>query len=90
LEETGLKAKKWDEVQRMHLSNSVSDELCIIYVARGLEQFEADPEDTEQLLIKKLPFEEVYHMVCRGEITDSVTVAAVLKVKLLLLEKSLP
>ncbi len=90
LEETGLKANKWDEVQRMHLSNSVSDELCIIYVARGLEQFEAEPEDTEQLLIKKLPFEEVYRMVCAGDITDSVTVAAVLKVKLLLLENRLP
>ncbi len=90
LEETGLKANKWDEVQRMHLSNSVSDELCIIYVARGLEQFEAEPEDTEQLLIKKLPFEEVYRMVCSGEITDSVTVAAVLKIKLLLLENRLP
>jgi len=89
-EETGLKANKWVEVQRMHLSNSVSDELCIIYVARGLEQFEADPEDTEQLLIKKLPFEEVYRMVCAGDITDSVTVAAVLKVKLLLLENRLP
>ncbi|WP_299512348.1 NUDIX hydrolase [Mucilaginibacter sp.] len=90
LEETGLKAAKWAEVQRMHLSNSVSDELCIIYVARCLEQFEAEPEETEQLLVKKVPFEEVYRMVCAGEITDSVTVAAVLKVKLLLLENSLP
>lgn len=86
LEETGLKAKNWTEVQRMHLSNSVSDELCIIYIATGLEQFEAEPEDTEQLIIKKLPFDDVYQMVCSGEITDSVTVAAVLKVKLMLLE----
>lgn len=90
LEETGLKANQWDEVQRMHLSNSVSDELCIIYLARGLEQFESEPEDTEQLIIHKLPFDEVYRMVCVGEITDSVTVAAVLKVKLLLLENKLP
>ena len=89
LEETGLTAKNWTEVQRMHLSNSVSDELCIIYVATGLEQFEAEPEDTEQLIVNKAPFEEVYRMVCTGEIKDSVTVAAVLKVKLLLLENSL-
>ena len=87
LEETGLKAKKWTEIQRMHLSNSVSDELSIIYLAQQLEQFEAEPEDTEQLIIKKLPFEEVYRMVCTGAITDSITVAAVLKVKLLLMEK---
>jgi ADP-ribose pyrophosphatase len=89
LEETGLKAQNWTEIQRLHLSNSVSDELSIIYLARGLEQFEAEPEDTEQLIIHKLPFDEVYKMVCRGEITDSMTVAAVLKVQLLLVEKHL-
>jgi 8-oxo-dGTP pyrophosphatase MutT (NUDIX family) len=86
LEETGLKAAKWTEIQRLHLSNSVSDELSIIYLARELAQFEAEPEDTEQLIIQKLPFEEVYQMVCRGEITDAMTVAAVLKVKLLIIE----
>lgn len=90
LEETGLVAKNWTEIQRMHLSNSVSDELCIIYVATGLEQFEAEPEDTEQLIVNKVPFDEVYRMVCAGEITDSVTVAAVLKVKLMLHENRLP
>ncbi|WPU93422.1 NUDIX hydrolase [Mucilaginibacter sabulilitoris] len=89
LEETGLKATQWTEIQRMHLSNSVSDELSIIYLARGLTQFEAEPEDTEQLIMHKVPFAEVYRMVCDGEITDSVTVAAVLKVQLLLLENRL-
>ncbi|MDB5111545.1 MAG: hypothetical protein JWR67_2659 [Mucilaginibacter sp.] len=90
LEETGLKANYWSELQRMHLSNSVSDELSIIYIARGLAQFEAEPEDTEQLQVHKVPFEEVYHMVCNNEITDAITVAAVLRVKLLLLENRLP
>jgi len=89
LEETGLKAGQWTEIQRMHLSNSVSDELSIIYLARDLTQFEAEPEDTEQLIIKKIPFSEMYSMVCNGEITDSMTVAAVLKVQLLLLENRL-
>jgi ADP-ribose pyrophosphatase len=89
LEETGLKAESWTEIQRLHLSNSVSDELCIIYLARNLQQFEPEPEDTEQLIIKKIPFEEVYNMVCNGEITDSVTVAAVHKIKLMLLEGKL-
>lgn len=89
LEETGLKANSWTEILRMHLSNSVSDELSIIYLARDLEQFEAEPEDTEQLIIHKVPFYQVYEMVCRGEITDAITVAAVLKVKLLLAEGGL-
>jgi len=89
LEETGLKALRWTEIQRMHLSNSVTDELSIIYLAQGLQQFESEPEDTEQLMVKKIPFDEVYHMVCNGEITDSVTVAAVLKIRLMHLENRL-
>ena len=89
LEETGLKATGWSILQRMHLSNSVTDEDCIIYLARNLEQHEAEPEDTEQLVIKKVPFAEVYQMVCNGEITDSMTVAAVLKVQLMILEGKL-
>lgn len=90
LEETGLKAKKWTEILRMHLSNSVCDEEAIIYLAQNLQQFEPEPEETEQLIIKKLPFEEVYQMVCRGEITDAITVAAVLKVYILIAENQLP
>ncbi|WP_090473854.1 NUDIX hydrolase [Mucilaginibacter sp. OK268] len=89
LEETGLKASQWTEIQRMHLSNSVSDELSIIYLARELTQFEAEPEDTEQLTIHKIPFAQMYQMVCDGLITDSMTVAAVLKVQLLLAENRL-
>ncbi|MGN8072702.1 NUDIX hydrolase [Mucilaginibacter sp. SG564] len=89
LEETGLKAARWTEIQRMHLSNSVSDELSIIYLARELSQFEAEPEDTEQLIIQKIPFAQMYQMVCDGQITDSMTVAAVLKVQLLLTENRL-
>lgn len=89
LEETGLKASKWREIQRIHLSNSVSDELGIIYLAQNLEQFEAEPEETEQLTIRKVHFERVYAMVCKGEILDSLTVAAVLKIKLMMLENEL-
>lgn len=89
LEETGLKAQNWTEIQRMYLSNSVTDELSILYLARDLQQFEAEPEDTEQLIVQKLPFEEVYQMVCNGTITDAMTIAAVLKVKLLIIENKL-
>jgi 8-oxo-dGTP pyrophosphatase MutT (NUDIX family) len=84
LEETGLVATEWTQIIEMHLSNSVSDEYAVIYLARGLKQETASPEETEQLQVKKLPFEEVYQMVERGEITDSMSVAAILKVKLML------
>jgi 8-oxo-dGTP pyrophosphatase MutT (NUDIX family) len=88
-EETGLRAVEWTELLRMHLSNSVSDELSIIYMARGLEQHTPMPEETEQLIIKKVPFEEAYNMVEKGTITDSITVAALMKIKILLLDGKL-
>lgn len=84
LEETGLVATEWTQIVEMHLSNSVSDEYAVVYLARNLSQQTASPEETEQLQVKKLPFEEVYQMVERGEITDSMSVAAILKVKLML------
>jgi len=84
LEETGLTASHWQQIQQMHLSNSVSDELAIIYIATGLTEGESEPEETEQLRIRKLPFKEAYQMVLLGEITDSISVAAILKTKILL------
>jgi 8-oxo-dGTP pyrophosphatase MutT (NUDIX family) len=89
LEETGLVATAWTELMEMHLSNSVTDEQAVIFLARGLEQREAAPEETEKLVIRRLPFEEAYRMVERGEITDSMSVAAILKIKLMLLEGQL-
>ena len=82
-EETGITANSWTEIQHIHLSNSVSDELGIIYLARELIYGEAEPEETEQLTICKLPFDKAFEMVLNGEITDSLSVAAILKVKVL-------
>lgn len=89
LEETGMSARNWKEIQRMHLSNSVSDELSIIYIATDLIQGIAMPEETEQLVVKKLPFDDAYQMVLNNEITDSMSVAAILKAKLLILNGEL-
>lgn len=85
-EETGLRAATWTEIQQIHLSNSVTDELGYIYLARGLSQHTPMPEETEQLAIKKLPFEEALTMVEQNLITDSMSIAAILKVKLMLLD----
>lgn len=84
LEETGLIAGEWTEIMQMHLSNSVTDEVAYVYLAKQLLQANAEPEETEQLQIKKLPFNTVYEMVMDGRIKDALTVTAVLKVKLML------
>jgi len=57
-----------------------------VFLARQLTQYAPEPEETEQLQIRKLPFEEAYAMVESGEITDSLSVAAILKIKLMLLD----
>lgn len=85
-EESGLIAQMFTEIQRLHLSNSVSDELAIIYLAQGLQLGKSSPEETEELVIRKLPFDEAYHMVIDGTITDSMSVAAILKTKILIQE----
>jgi 8-oxo-dGTP pyrophosphatase MutT (NUDIX family) len=89
LEETGLVASEWVHILDMHLSNSVSDERGYVFLARKLEQRTAMPEETEQLIVRRVHFEEAYQMVERGEITDSMSVAGILKVKLMLLEGKL-
>jgi 8-oxo-dGTP pyrophosphatase MutT (NUDIX family) len=78
LEETGLKAANWQELGRSHLSNSVSDELAIYYLATGLQQGAANPDGTEELTLKHVPFAEAVAMVGRGEITDSLSMLAIM------------
>jgi len=78
-EEVGLKASEISELMRMHLSNSVSDELAIIFVAKGLSPGQQALESTEDIEYQKLPLTEAIDMVLRGEITDSISVAALLR-----------
>jgi 8-oxo-dGTP pyrophosphatase MutT (NUDIX family) len=83
LEETGLVAQEWTEILQMHLSNSVSDELAIVFIAKNLIQHQPQPEDTEQLTLKKLPLNSAFKMVETGEITDAVSIAALQKLELM-------
>ncbi len=78
-EETGLQAAHWEKLMEMNLSNSVTDELAIVFVAKGLSQHAQNPDETEDLKSKKIPFQTLKEMVLNGEITDVITIAAVLK-----------
>ena len=69
---------------RCHTSNSVTDELGLVYVARDLTRGETEFEETEDLLIQKLPLDEAVERVLNGEITDSLSIAGLLKLKLTL------
>ena len=86
LEETGLKAARWEVLGTSYLSNSVSDENSVFYLATQLTQHEAEPEETEELIIKKIPLQTAFDMIDDGEITDSLTILALRKVQVLLLK----
>lgn len=83
LEETGLTASNWQLMGTSHLSNSVSDEEAFYFLATDLEQGEACPEATEELACKQVPFREALNMVLQGEITDSISVLAIMHYALL-------
>jgi len=79
LEETGITALKWTPLLELHTSNSVTDEYGVAYIAQDLHFGEAEPEETEDLNVRRLPFSEVVDMVMRGDITDSLSMVAILK-----------
>lgn len=79
-EETGFTAEKWTEIARIHTSNSVTDEEGFVYLAQDLTAGETEFEETEDLQLKKLPLKEAIEMVMRNEITDSISIAGLLKV----------
>src|SRR5262245_851725 len=80
-EETGYRAKRWTKLGVGHLSNSVTDEEVVYFVAEELEAGTAEPEGTEQLQLKWVDFAECLRMVAEGEITDAITVMALLRLQ---------
>lgn len=82
-EETGLRARNWRRLGEAHLSNSVSDELAIWFLATGLTQGERSPEGTEQLNVRRVPFAEALRMALRGEIKDSLSLLAIMHFQIL-------
>ena len=81
-EETGIDASVWRELCRSHLSNSVSDEFAILFLATGLASGVATPDGTEALETRWAPFDEVLAMTLDGRITDALTVIAVQRLAL--------
>lgn len=82
-EETGYAARDWREVLRSHLSNSVTDELGLCFLATGLTPGVARPDGTERLQVRWVPFAEALRMTGTGEITDSLTMLGLQRTALL-------
>jgi len=77
-EETGLVAGSWEELSSFAVSNSVTDERAVCFLAWDLKQGAPKPEGSEALTIRRVSFSALLEMVMSGEITDSLTIVMVL------------
>jgi 8-oxo-dGTP pyrophosphatase MutT (NUDIX family) len=82
-EETGLSARSWRELGFVDNSNGVTTDVAHMFLATGLEAG-ADAQDPEErITLSWLPFGQAVENVLAGSITESVSVAAILKVEML-------
>ncbi|MGJ8562738.1 MAG: NUDIX domain-containing protein [Alphaproteobacteria bacterium] len=82
-EETGLRAEKFEPFIHMHTSNAITDEWATVYLATGLTQGEAEPDENEVLQTRKISLDDFLAEVESGKITDAMTVAAAYKLALM-------
>ena len=82
-EETGLEASEWQELARVELSNSVTDEVAFLYLATGLTHGPASPEPSEALEVRWVPFDDALAMTFDGRLVDAMSVLAIQRVALL-------
>jgi 8-oxo-dGTP pyrophosphatase MutT (NUDIX family) len=78
-EETGLKASDWTELGSLYTSNSITNEIGYLFLAENLKAGKAEPEHTEDLTVKKLPFMEAYRMVQNYHIKDSLAIIGIMR-----------
>ena len=74
-EETGFSAARWDFLGLIQISNSVTDDIGHLFLARDLTEGNAEPDPTEDLAVKVVDLAEAHRMAMEGELTESLTVA---------------
>ena len=78
-EEVGYTADEWTEFLQIDLSNSVTNKRAVVFLAESLTFLYKYHEDTENIRLERLHFSTLYNQVLKRLITDSISVAAVLK-----------
>lgn len=78
-EEAGLIAATWRPLgHEFHLSNCITSEVAYLFLATDLTETTPNPDPTEVLEVRTVPFGRAIDMVRSGEITDSMSVMALL------------
>ena len=83
-EEIGAQVGELIELGAIYPSPGFCREVLYLYLARNLTYGESCPDEDEFLELERIPFDSLVEQVMSGEIQDGKTVAAVLKVKVLL------
>lgn len=78
IEETGYRAKRWRRIFKFYASPGFVAETMAVYLATGLRQGEAEPEDDELIQVRMLPLQTAVKMVLKGTIRDAKTISSVL------------
>lgn len=76
-EETGYRAENLHKVMSIHSTPGFSDEVLHMYVATGLTEHEACPDDDEFITCGEYSVSECIFMIKNGEITDAKTIIGV-------------
>ncbi len=79
-EEAGLEAAQWREILAFDMSNSVTDEVAVCYLATDLSAAETEPDETEAFDYARVPFRQLLEAVIKGQVRDGLTVVCVLRV----------
>ncbi len=79
-EETGYTTEHLTPLGEFATSPALLSEIIYLYLAEHLTVGEVDPDDDEFLEVVEIPLEELVDMILRGEVEDSKTQTAVLKV----------
>jgi ADP-ribose pyrophosphatase len=75
-EETGLQGGEWIEVASVYTTPGYCDERIHLFVARGLEEGEPDPDGSEEVEVVRVPLAELPALI--AEIEDAKTLAGLL------------
>jgi len=78
-EETGFTAGRMEEILKMELSNSITDEACIVYLATDLTAGQTEMESSEDISIMKISLDDALAAIDAGEIRHALGVATILK-----------
>ncbi|MGN0538977.1 MAG: NUDIX domain-containing protein [Candidatus Fimenecus sp.] len=79
-EETGAVANKYVSLGQLYPTPGYCGEIIHMYLATELSFGEQNPDDDEFLEIYKIPLEKAVEMVLSGELKDSKTQTAILKI----------